>query len=316
MSEEYAKYLAKHRVALIKLTDKQNRELAKLYIQTAGEIKLRAADIINKKGLTYAAAKIRIKSLLLEASRLSDGFKTILDKSLIGAANLGKEINAIIMKSYQASLAKEGIKFNVTRILSKVSNEAVKAIYNRIWSDGLKLSDRIWLLDKRTKQEIERIVMQNIISGGAASDKVTLSALENLLNPEYTPAKLTSLHGRKVGYESSRLLRTSMAEAFSEGDRLGSNLNPGSKGLMWLSASGCCEICDENEGKPVNDVGIPPAHPNCRCSTTEDIISVEQFTNDWIKFMDNPDSVPYLADWYEHDYPLIGKVAGKGFYMG
>jgi len=302
MSNEYAKYLAKHRVDFIKLTDKQNRELAKLYIQAAAEIKERAELIIKKDGLTYAAAKIRIKSLLIEASRLSDGFKGILDKSLIDSANLGKEVNALIMKSYQESLANEGIKLNLTKILSKVSNNAIKAVYNRIWTDGLKLSDRIWLLDRRTKQEIERIILQNIISGGAASDKVTISALDNLLNPGLKKAKLTALHGRRVGYESSRLLRTSMSEAFNEGDRLSSIANPGITGQVWLANPGCCDICSGNNGEYVEDVGYPPAHPNCMCTTINMVMSVDNFTNSWIDFMDNPDKYPQYQDWLINVY--------------
>lgn len=302
MSDAYKAYLEKNRLAFIKLTEAQNRELARLYIQAAAEIKERAELIINKEGLTYAAAKIRIKSLLIEASRLSDGFKTILDKSLIDTANLSTEVNAIIMKSYQVSLAKEGIKLNLGRILSKVSNNAVKAVYNRIWTDGLKLSDRVWLLDRRTKQEIERIVMQNIVSGGSASNKVTLSALENLLNPEYTPAKLTALHGRKVGYEASRLLRTSTMEAFSEGDRLSNNANPGVTGETWLADADACEDCAAIDGEDCEDVGYPPLHANCRCSTLAKVDSVEDFTDRYINFMDNPDSDRQLGDWLINVY--------------
>jgi hypothetical protein len=304
MSNEFKNYIEKHRVDILNLTAKQDKELARLYLEAAGNIKERAELIINKKGLTYAQAKIRINSLLREAARLSDNFKGILDKALIDAADLGKEVNKIAMSMYQKSLASEGYKLGLTRILSKTSKEAVKYTFNKIWSDGLKLSDRVWLLDKRTKQEIERIVMSNIISGGSASDRMTLSALENLLNPKYTPARLTSLHGRKVSYEASRLLRTEMMISFNEADRLSSNLNPGSKGQVWLAASGCCDICDSNDGKPTNEVGIPPAHPNCRCTTTEDIISIDKFTNDWIKFQRSPNSVPYLNKWYKEIYKV------------
>src|SRR4030042_1242415 len=198
MSDEFKKYIERQRVRFLTLTDIQDRELARLYIEVAGNIKERAELIINSKGLTYAQAKIRISSLLREASRLSDNFKGILDKALIDSADLGKEVNKIALSMYQKSLASEGYKVGLTRILNKTSKEAVQYTFNKIWNDGLKLSDRVWLLDRRTNQEIERIVMSNIISGGSASDKVTLSALENLLNPKYTPAKLTSLHGRKV----------------------------------------------------------------------------------------------------------------------
>ena len=317
-NEEYKAYLAKHKADFIVLTDLQEKELARLYINAASEIKLRAADIIDKQGLTYAQAKIRIKSLLIEASRLSDGFKTILDKSLIDSADLGAEVNKIIMGKYQDALKKEGINLNLGKILSKVNPESVKAVYNRIWTDGLKLSDRVWLLDRRTKQEIERIVLQNIVSGGSASNKVTLSALDNLLQPgslkwdsktqrfisipEYKPAKLTSLHGRKVGYESSRLLRTSMSEAFNEGDRLSNLKNPGSTGLKLLNAVGACEICTPLDGLPVEQTGLPPIHVNCRCTTLDEVMSVEAFTDRWIKFMDNPNSDKKLGDWLVNIY--------------
>jgi len=303
---EYSEYYKRHQLNFIKLTNAQERELSRLYISAAGDIKERAASIIENKSLTAAQAKIRIKSLLREAARLSDDFKTLLDKSIIETVNLSTEVNKLIMGGYQAALKKEGINLNLGRILNKVNPEAIKAVYNRIWTDGLKLSDRIWLLDRRTKQEIERIVLQNIISGGSASDKVTLSALENLLNPNYTPAKLTSLHGRKVGYEASRLLRTSTSEAFNEGDRLSNNANPGVSGETWLVAPGCCDICESYDGRNVNDVGYPPEHPNCRCTTLAIVESIEGFTNNWIDFMHNQDKYPRYSQWMEDVYrPVV-----------
>ncbi len=302
MSSEYAEYYKKHQLDFIKLTEKQEAELAKLYISAAGDIKARAKDIINQKGLTAAQAKIRINSLLREAARLSDNFKKVLDKSLIETLDLSIEVNKLIMGQYEEALKKEGINLKLTRMLSRVRLEAIKTLYNRIWTDGLKLSDRIWLLDRRTKQEIERIVMQHIISGGAASDKVTLSALENLLNPGYTPAKLTSLHGRKVGYEASRLLRTTTAEAFNEGDRMSNKMNPGVHGETWLVAPGCCDICEAKDGKDITETGYPPEHPNCRCTTLAKVDSITEFTNKWIEFMGNPKSHPELEDWLLNVY--------------
>ncbi len=301
--ELYAEYYKKHQIDFINLSQKQEAELAKLYIQAAGDIKARAKDIINQKGLTAAQAKIRINSLLREAARLSDNFKKVLDKSLIETLDLSTEVNKLIMGQYEKALAKKGINLKLTRMLSRVRPEAIKTIYNRIWTDGLKLSDRIWLLDRRTKQEIERIVMQHVISGGAASDKVTLSALENLLNPSYTPAKLTSLHGRKVGYEASRLLRTTTAEAFNEGDRMSNQMNPGITDTLVLTSPGACtEICAPKEGKSVKEEGYPTYHPSCRCTTISEVISPEQFANSWIDFMGNPKSHPELEDWLLNVY--------------
>lgn len=297
MSEEFKAYLNKHRHKFEKLIASQEKELARLYIEAAAEIKARAELIIDKKSLSYAQAKIRINSLLREASRLSDNFSGVLDRALIESSNLGMEVNKIAMSQYERSLSNKGINVNMGRILSKVSPEAVAYTFNKIYNDGLKLSDRVWLLDKRTKQEIERIVMQNVLSGGSASDKVTLSALENLLNPNYTPAKLTSLHGRRVSYEASRLLRTEMSVAFNEADRLSSEKNPGSTGQKWLIAIGACEKCEPLNGEPVEKVGYPPLHSNCRCTTLNDVMGVEEFTDKYIDFMDNPSRYPDLQNW-------------------
>lgn len=296
-NEEYKQYLLKHRADFIKLTDLQEKELARLYIQTASEIKLRAADIINKQGLTYAQAKIRIKSLLLEASRLSDGFKTILDKSLIESADLGQEINKLIMGKYQDALKKEGINLNLGRILNKVNPEAVNYTFTKIYNDGLKLSDRLWLLERRSRQEIERIILQNVISGGSASNKVTISALENLLNPNYKVAKLTSLHGRKVGFEAARLLRTEMSVAYNEADRLSSLKNPGSTGLKWFTAIGACEQCDPLNGLSTEETGLPPLHPQCRCVTLNDVMPVDKFVDSWLEFMKDQSTHPEYSKW-------------------
>ena len=300
---EFEKYLEANRKAFIKLTEQQERELARLYIEAAGEIKERAELIIDKKGLSYAAAKIRIKSLLREASRLTDNFSKFLDKALLEAADLKVEADRLILESVQQELKSEGVKLKLTRILNKIPPEAVKYTFNKIWEDGLKLSDRVWLLDKVTKQEIERIVMQNIMVGGSASDNVTIAALENLLNPNYKKAKLTSLHGKRVGYEASRLLRTETNVSAREAQRLASLRNPASKGFVWRASGECCDICESLNGEQFKADEIPHnPHPNCRCWLEEVVEDVDSFTDRYLEFMDNPKSQPDIDNWYRNVY--------------
>ncbi|HSE98106.1 MAG TPA: hypothetical protein VLD57_07515 [Blastocatellia bacterium] len=41
---------------------------------------------------------------------------------------------------------------------------------------------------------------------------------------------------------------------------------PEDRGGM-LASGRIPDICDHNNGKPVEEVGLPPAHPNCYCET-------------------------------------------------
>ncbi len=167
----------------------------------------------------------------------------------------------------------------------------------------MNLSDIIWRIGRRSRQEIERIIKQAIASGTAASDKTVIAALENLMNPSYKKAKLTSLHGRRVGYEGSRVLRTSMMDAFNEASRLSSEKNPGVSDNLVLTSAGACEICAPKEGKSVKEEGWPTYHPSCRCTTVSEVMSPEQFTDNWIDFMKGG-SHPDLKNWYENVYKV------------
>ncbi len=168
----------------------------------------------------------------------------------------------------------------------------------------MNLSDIIWRIGRRSRQEIERIIKQAIASGTAASDKTVIAALENLMNPSYKKAKLTSLHGRRVGYEGSRVLRTSMMDAFNEASKLSSEKNPGVSDNLVLTSPGACEeICAPKEGKSVKKEGWPTYHPSCRCTTVEVVQSIEQFTDNWIDYM-NGGSHPDLDKWYKEIYKV------------
>ena len=37
--------------------------------------------------------------------------------------------------------------------------------------------------------------------------------------------------------------------------------------VIWIAHPGACEVCTDKHGRPVSEVGIPPAdsHPNCGC---------------------------------------------------
>lgn len=309
MSDEFEKYILKNRKDFITLTARQEKELGRLYIRFAESIKKDADRIINKVSWSYAQKKKEIAALLREADILTDGFKGILDKALIDSANLGQEVNKIILEKYSNRLSGAGFNVDLKRVLTGVPDDIVKLIYDRIWEDGLKLSDRIWLLNRRTKRELERIILEEIATGRAASSKVLEARLNKLLNPSRR-AITTRLHGRRIQFDAARLLRTERTTAFREADRMASLKNPGIIGIEWHTSGDACGTCSDIAS---NDSGLGPGvykpedlpatpHPHCECYTTDKAIPSQQFTNNWISYMKNPASQPQFGNWFKEVY--------------
>jgi len=312
LSDEFEQYILRNRKDWIKLAKVQEEELGLLYIRFAESVKKDARRIIDKTTWSYTQKKREIAKLLKEAEKLTGGFKSTLSKSLIASADLGQEVNEVILKKYGSRLAGAGFDVNMKRVLTGVTDDTVKAIYSRIWDDGLRLSDRIWILDKRTKREIERIVLEEVVVGRPASSRVLEHRLNKLLNPDRR-AIITKLHGRRVQFDAARLLRTERTIAFREADRMASLRNPGLIGITWHTSGDACGAC---EGFASADSGLGPGvykpenlpanpHPHCECYTTDVAVSSKQFTDSWIDYMRNPASQPKLDLWYRNVYKKV-----------
>jgi len=308
-AKEFERYLLANRREFVELTRIQDRELGRLYIDFAGRAKIEANAILNKKTWAYSQQRTAVRELLREASKLTDDFKHMLDKALIESAELGQDVNRIMLKKYSERLSGAGINVDLKRVLYKVPEDTVKLLYNRIWEDGLKLSDRIWILDKRTKGEIERIILEEIASGRPASDRVLDARLNKLLNPDRRGIR-TTLHGRNVSFDAARLMRTERTTAFREADRMASMKNPGIIGIEWIPSGEECQVCSDLAS---NDSGLGPGvyrpedlpgtpHPQCECYTADKAISSQAFVNNWLGYMKDPASQPAIGQWYKQVY--------------
>ena len=310
-SAEFTRYIKRNRRDFIKYSELQDKELGRLYLEFAGNLKKEALEIVNKTTWSYSQKRLAVRELIKEADKLTGGFKGQLDKAVIEFANLGTDVDRIMLKKYSQKLAGVGVDINMETVLFKVPTNAVKLTQSRIWEDGLKLSDRIWLLDKRSKREIERIVLEEIASGRPAFDRVLEARLNKLLNPSRRAIK-TKLHGRNVQFDAARLLRTERANAFREADRMASAKNIGTKGIKWMRSNNMdpnCSMCDKfahhDEGlgigvyKPEN---LPVSHPQCKCYTVTVAISSEKLTKNWIEWMNNKSTHPEISNWFENVY--------------
>jgi len=311
-AREFESYIKRNRKAFSALTRRQERELGRLYIQFAEIAKLEADKIVNKAGLTYASKQKLIRSLLSKAADLTDDFKGILDKVLLEASNLSIEADRVIMAKYQMRLSGIGVDVDLVGLMQGIPESSVRLAYKRIWEDGLKLSDRIWVLKRRTSRELERIIMEELAAGRSASSKVLEARLNKLLSPDRRLVR-TSLHGRNVSFDAARLLRSERAVACREADRMSAMANPGNRGIKWIlsGAERSCETCiglasDDSYGLgpgifPVNELPVSP-HPQCMCTTYQITLSSKQLVNNWQEWMGNKASHPEISQWYNNYY--------------
>ena len=310
-AREFEQYIIRNRKEFMTLSKQQERELGRLYISFAERAKMEAAYIVNKEGLTYAAKQQLIRDLLKEAAKLTDNFKHVLDKALLESAGLKIEADRIIMSGYQQRLSGIGVDLDLEGLLQQIPDKTVRLAYSRIWEDGLKLSDRIWQLDRRTRGELQRIITEELAAGRSASSKILEARLNKLLVPDRRFVR-TQLHGRNVAFDAARLLRTERTVAYREADRQAAMANPGARGIKWkLSpAERYCNFCQNLATQDKYGLGpgiypideLPTSHPQCMCHTYQVAISTKELVRDWQEWMNNKASHPEITDWYNKYY--------------
>ena len=62
------------------------------------------------------------------------------------------------------------------------------------------------------------------------------------------------------------------------------------------SVSGTCAFCDSIEGEPVDEVGTPPHHPHCKCTT------------EWVERDTTEDEEVDLEDDFDMEVPEEGEL--------
>jgi len=187
----------------------------------------------------------------------------------------------------------------------------------RVYSDGLTLSSRIWKLDRESRQGISQVLMQGITEGKSAWQ--IAQDLEQYLGagedcPRWTSTRLYGLtkkeiaggdrrglktgkecDGKGVAYNALRLARTELqAIHHLASDQVTATMPWIEKEQIMLSpAHPKPDICDEvvaagEDGQGIYKVGTIrlPLHPACLCYKTSVLMPPEQFAdqlNGWIK---------------------------------
>lgn len=203
---------------------------------------------------------------------------------------------------------------NATIRTDVVNRIATGQVYGGNWS----LSSAIWGNDKRTMNEINKIIAKGVAEGWSTF-KIA-KQLERYVNPD--KLNLTTMPGvsTKVDYNAQRLARTLVQHAYEESFVAATLYNPFIDGYRWVTSGGhnVCPLCIERATTDQYGLGegifpkdqLPLDHPNGQC-TFEPVFSMSEAemaetVEDWYMGKCDPGMDRKLIDFA--NYLLVGRI--------
>lgn len=288
----------------IKDEKEYDKEVKKIYqnqlnaIQT--EINAFYGKYAKAEGITIAEAKKRVSQHDVKAFE-SKAAKYVKDRDFSAKANEELRLYNATMKINRLEMLKANIGLEMIAghdeldkfmagILKGRTEEELKrqaGILGKTIVNNAKLvdsvvnasfknatfSDRIWMHQGLLKNKLSSLLQSGMIQG--KNPRVLARELKNAFN--------TST------YDAERLMRTELARVQTEAQKQSFKRN-GFTLYEFIANSGCCDICQEKDGKHFKVENMMPGenaapmHPNCRCSAApwEDSEEYEA----WLDYLD------------------------------
>ncbi len=291
-SNEWTKPLDKIRDLTLKLEARQDRELDKLFADFFRSINNQSKMILAGEG-TFTDKQGLIQPMLTESLEFIDDYNEFLLGAMMEHSEFGILNNQFILTKYEKRLEGVGVFAALTKGLDDIPERAfARTVATGDFPDGLRLSNRIWILKRRTRGEIKRIINDTIIQGDASSSRVMTQRLAKLLKPGRIGIR-TRLHGRNVSFDAARILRTERTLAYRQADSMAVKTNGGAIGIKWnivndKRTTTICKNLNSQDiwglGAGVYKIGNEPynPHPQCRSWPTEVAVSSKQFVDSWL----------------------------------
>lgn len=203
----------------------------------------------------------------------------------------------------------------------------IEAVYERTYGDGFKLSDRIWRLDKQTREAIATSInlaiqqkssawelakqMEQYLGAGQGCPRWTRDRL-GLTKKDIAQGDMTGFvsgdecNGQGVAYNALRLARTEIAYAFNAAT------DKNFAAMPWIHqeqinlspAHADTDICDTVVSGGEGAKGIYPKgaitlplHPQCLCFKTAVLMDTAVFTNKLRGWMTGAGSWPEMDSY-------------------
>lgn len=307
---------------------KSRRELIKHLLATETEVQRAlnsvADDIVEelerleRTGQWWRASELIDVYLQQQQDTTETLFSELMNKTIEVAVEAGRSVSREITIK---ALRRNKIDTKpIVRSFRRVYNEAVDVAEER-QIKGLDVSDRIWRNTRKVHNAMGLIVKDAIHDGdhpikvAQKLDKYVNEGAKTLVT-QYPNMmeRIGHMVPDDLGYESLRLARTEMMNAYGEATKRSIERIPGDKFLKWQTSNArqvTCDVCKENSerdighGKGVyreHELPTYPAHPNCMCQLLPVFENTDEFDErlkEWIK---NPAAQPDIDEWYRKYY--------------
>lgn len=270
------------------ITKAQQRQIKKVYEEIADEIAKMAKKYDGKTNISSVVRKHQLNIIAKEIEKMVDGS--------------GKDISRIIKSSMKsiteemASCSVEWLKevgWEVTNGFTNITKSVVEDITTgRVYKNGWNLSNRIWGIDDKIKQDAYSIVAKGIVEQRTTYE--IAKDLEKYVRPSarktWEWSKVYPGTNKVIDYNAQRLARTLSQHAYQQTFVRTTMNNPWVEKYQWVSnGSRVCPLCMDRDGQVYEKWDLPEDHPNGMCTWIPICKSDDEIISDIANWYDAPD---------------------------
>lgn len=270
------------------ITKAQQRQIKKVYEEIADEIAKMAKKYDGKTNISSVVRKHQLNIIAKEIEKMVDGS--------------GKDISRIIKSSMKsiteemASCSVEWLKevgWEVTNGFTNITKSVVEDITTgRVYKNGWNLSNRIWGIDDKIKQDAYSIVAKGIVEQKTTYE--IAKDLEKYVRPSarktWEWSKVYPGTNKVIDYNAQRLARTLSQHAYQQTFVRTTMNNPWVEKYQWVSnGSRVCPLCMDRDGQVYEKWDLPEDHPNGMCTWIPICKSDDEIISDIANWYDAPD---------------------------
>lgn len=250
---------------------KQIKEIEKIYINIARKIDKKLEGYNEDTFSVEDLEKIK-KEIKKEIKENRKEIISIIDNNIGATIGISyrthEDIFKKIDKKYKTNLS-EAYKEKTKEVEKKVKK---KVTSGEIYRDNYPLSKRIWGSEKKTLNDINKIINNGLKE---KRDPYSIAKdLEKYVNPkekkDWSWGNIYPGCAKKVDYNAQRLARTTLTHSHQLSMQEYAKRNPIVEYLEYNSAhnSRTCEMCADRDGTLYKKDDVPLDHPNGNCFMT------------------------------------------------